>query len=75
MLLDRLADLEQELEQVSMDMLVLEQREHSGWSVNDAARYASLEQRARELDYLLEDLWADGGGNVAMRERLSGGAR
>lgn len=73
--IERVADLEQELEDVAMDMAVLEQREFSGWSANDAARYASLEQRARELDYLLEELWADGGGNVAMRERLSGGAR
>ena len=74
-ILERVADLEQELEDVAMDMAVLEQREFSGWSVNAAARYASLEQRARELDLVLQDVWAEGGGNRAMRERLQGGAR
>ena len=74
-ILERIADLEQELEDVAMDMAVLEQREFSGWSVNDAARYASLEHRARELDLVLQDVWAEGGGNRAMRERLQGGAR
>lgn len=73
--IERIADLEQELEDVAMDMAVLEQREFSGWSANDAARYASLEQRARELDEVLQDVWAEGGGNRAMRERLQGGAR
>lgn len=73
-ILERIADLEQELEDVAMDMAVLEQREFSGWSANDAARYASLEQRARELDEVLQDVWAEGGGNRAMRERLQGGA-
>lgn len=73
--IERIADLEQELEDVAMDMAFLEQREFSGWSANDAARYASLEQRARELDEVLQDVWAEGGGNRAMRERLQGGAR
>ena len=73
--IERIADLEQELEDVAMDMAVLEQREFTGWSANDAARYASLEQRARELDEVLQDVWAEGGGNRAMRERLQGGAR
>ena len=73
--IERIADLEQELEDVAMDMAVLEQREFSGWSAGDAARYASLEQRARELDEVLQDVWAEGGGNRAMRERLQGGAR
>ena len=72
--IERIADLEQELEDVAMDMAVLEQREFSGWSAGDAARYASLEQRARELDEVLQDVWAEGGGNRAMRERLQGGA-
>lgn len=73
--IERIADLEQELEDVALDMAVLEQREFSGWSAGDAARYASLEQRARELDEVLQDVWAEGGGNRAMRERLQGGAR
>ena len=73
--IERIADLEQELEDVAMDMAVLEQREFSGWSANDAARYASLEQRARELDEVLQDVWAEGGGNRAWRERLQGAAR
>ena len=73
--IERIADLEQELEDVAMDMADLEMREVEGWSVNDAARYASLEQRARELDEVLQDVWAEGGGNRAMRERLQGGAR
>ena len=73
--LARIADLEQELEDVAMDMAILEQREFTGWSANDAARYASLEQRARELDEVLQDVWAEGGGNRAMRERLQGAAR
>ena len=74
-ILARIVDLEQELEDVAMAMAELEMREVEGWSANDAARYASLEQRARELDEVLQDVWAEGGGNRAMRERLQGAAR
>jgi hypothetical protein len=74
-ILERVADLEAELEEACMAMAFLEEKPEELWTDGERARYASWEQRAMEIDRLLVEVWSEHGGNVARFETLSGGAR